>query len=413
MKIIIYTPTLNARTKYIFNFIFVSILRTEISVTSDKNTFLKSIDFKLNYSENAFADEFFFKNSGLLDSNHIDSIKLKTIPFADYHVPFPIKNSALPFDVFATSFFILTRYEEYLHYQTSNTDFKVQNSYQYKWKILNKPIIDEWALILKNLILKKEPNYTFNSKQFYNQPTINLKITPDIPKGIFPKTKRLIGAVFNQKENYFHVMFNNFIGLDVNAKNAITEINDKEISANAIFFVGLPLDVKEGDFYSNSIKLLKTKTLGLLRTSHLPKTNIKSSLKIISSTSATNSSQQLQTLKLPDDYINLLNAGINNDFSMGYDDQLGFRAGTCTPFFWFDLQLDKVTTLNVKPFCLSDTAIHKLNPEKAQELIKECIDSIKFVNGHLYSSWQLKSLSKKFKHNKWHKFYNHTINYIG
>ena len=57
---------------------------------------------------------------------------------------------------------------------------------------------------------------------------------------------------------------------------------------------------------------------------------------------------------MPDTYRNLVKIGVENDYSMGYASQCGFRAGTCFPFLWFDEQRDVCTNLTIHPFQAMD-----------------------------------------------------------
>jgi hypothetical protein len=417
MKIIIYSPIISARIKYIFSFIFISILKTEISFTDDKTFFLNSTDFKINYSAEAFADELFFKSKKFLLSKNIENTDFKTAKFADYTVPFATKNSALPFDVFAASFFILSRYEEYLHYQNSTENFQYKDSFQYKWKILGKPIIDEWALIIKNIILSKHQNFKFAPKNFTHQATVNLNLKPNLPTGILARSKHAVSSTFNRKENFLKQVFDNALGFEANTEKTLANLNEN-LADNTLFFVGFKSQPETQNTYTESFIYLKNKNIGLLRISQQAdknSINLKANLKIINENtdSTCNNSQQLNELKLPNDYVNLLSLGLNVDYSMGYTDKIGFRAGTATPFNWFDLQLDKATTLNVKPICICDIALQTLNKNESIEVLQECIDAVKLVNGPLYSSWQLKSLSKKAQFNKWNTLFEKAINYIG
>ncbi|RZL17523.1 MAG: hypothetical protein EOO96_28890, partial [Pedobacter sp.] len=179
MHLIIFSSVLTPRIKYIFNFIFKEILRAEIEFTGNSQYFLQSQHVKISYGEQPLGDEIFFKSTSILFSNKVIELNIKTIPFGEYQVPFPVASSALPFDVFAASFFIVTRYEEYLHQQKNDEEFKAISSYQYKWKVLDRPIIDEWALLIKNIIRKKHPTVNFADKNFSSKPCINFSITPN------------------------------------------------------------------------------------------------------------------------------------------------------------------------------------------------------------------------------------------
>jgi len=415
MHIIVFSPLLTPRIKYIFNFIFKDILKTEVEFTGNSDFFLQSENVKISYGDKPLADELFFKNTSLLLSNKVEELKLKTVSFGDYQVPFQVEDSTLPFDVFAASFFILSRYEEYVHKNKSETEFTAKDSHQYKWKVLKRPVIDEWALLLKNMIKKKHPSFKFNGKNFYHQPTINFTLRPDVPSGFFPKTKFIFSSVFNKQQKFLSSVFDDFTGLGINPEQTINALN---LKSQPIYFINFPKDDKGRLSFENSAIFLKEKQVGLLRpcTSDKEKSNtLKTDLSKLGSihSSINFKSQQLELLKLPTCYLHLLSAGVTSDYSMGYPDKAGFRAGTCTPFKWYDLQLEKVTPINVKSYSVSDTAIHYLNTADATQTVKEFIDAVKLVDGHFYSSWQLKNLSENVKFKKWKAVFNEMIKYAG
>jgi hypothetical protein len=418
MHLIVYSPLLTSRIKYIFNFIFKDILKTEVEFTGNKDYFLQSENAKISYADQPLGDELYFKNSSLLLSNKVEEIGLKTTMFGDYIVPFPVQQSALPFDVFAASFFLISRYEEYLHQQKSDQDFKAKSSYQTKWRILNRPIIDEWALILKNMIRKKYPTLHFQSKKFLNQPIINFTLKPDVPLKLFPKTKFIISAVFNKEQRYLSNVFDNLTGLGLNEEKVIKQLDQALHKTKAVYFISFPKDTKNKLKYSKTSEILKGKAIGLLRPCTSDKdqstlVNGLNNLKKINGDIVNLMSQQLEVLRLPTCYLQILSAGITSDYSMGYADTFGFRAGTCTPFCWYDLQLEKITPILVKSYCINDSTLQYLNITEAKKVIEDYIGAVKLVDGDFYSSWQLKSLSENVKFKKWKTVFNDMLKYAG
>ena len=82
------------------------------------------------------------------------------------------------------------------------------------------------------------------------------------------------------------------------------------------------------------------------------------------------SRQHFILLKFPETYRALQQAGIRRDYSMGYPDATGFRAGTCRPFRWYDLEKEEVTDLEIQPFCIMDVTCRLyegMTPEQAME----------------------------------------------
>ncbi len=85
---------------------------------------------------------------------------------------------------------------------------------------------------------------------------------------------------------------------------------------------------------------------------------------------------------LPESYRHLIDLEIAEDYSMGYLNTIGFRAGTCTPFLFYDLDYEIQTPLRVCPFHLIDFALLKTASllDKKQELLK-MINEVKKVEG--------------------------------
>ncbi|PWS32958.1 DUF7033 domain-containing protein [Pedobacter paludis] len=420
MHLIVFSTLLTPRIKYIFNFIFKDILKAEVEFTGNSQYFLQSDNIKISYGELPLADELFFKSTSLLLSNKVEEFNLKTTLFGEYQVPFPVKDSLLPFDVFAASFFIVSRYEEYLHQKTSTEDFKASKSHQYKWRILDKPIIDEWALILKNLILKKYPGFRFYDKKFIQQPTINFTITPNVPDGFLSKTKFFISSVFKKENVYLTSKFDKITGLGVDNEAVLADLEKSlDKKNNPLFFIGFP-NVPDEYIRRNGISnLLAEKSVGLLKPCDNETQNVSgikeavSKLKKIHPEQINLNSQQLEVLRFPICYLNLLNSGINSDYSMGYADTAGFRAGTCTPFNWYDLQLEKVTSLSVKSYCISDSVLQFKHLEEAKKIVNDYIDAVKVVDGAFFSSWQLRSLSNNYKYKKLKTVFNDMLKSAG
>ena len=95
-------------------------------------------------------------------------------------------------------------------------------------------------------------------------------------------------------------------------------------------------------------------------------------------------------LTLPETYRNLIAAGITEDYTMGHASQTGFRAGTCTPFYFYDLAEEKTTNLKVVPFQVMDVTMRdymKLSPEETEREIEQLMDEVKKAGGTFVSIW--------------------------
>lgn len=109
----------------------------------------------------------------------------------------------------------------------------------------------------------------------------------------------------------------------------------------------------------------------------------------------TMSRQHYLKLRVPQTYQNLIKSGISSDFTMGFASESGFRAGTCTPFPFFDLTQNIQTELMIHPFQIMDVTLKNqlhFNSEEAWEAVSGLMEEVKQVNGTFISLWHNESL---------------------
>jgi len=93
---------------------------------------------------------------------------------------------------------------------------------------------------------------------------------------------------------------------------------------------------------------------------------------------------------LPQTYLLLLKAGIRHDYTMGYAEQTGFRAGTARTFPWFNLLKNEVTELNIHPFMYMDGTLKEyleLTNDAAKQRIRDLYKEVKRFGGTFSFLW--------------------------
>ncbi len=94
----------------------------------------------------------------------------------------------------------------------------------------------------------------------------------------------------------------------------------------------------------------------------------------------------------PEDMTALIDAGITDDFTLGYADVAGFRLGTCRLVKWINPKTRQLTTLTLHPLTmmdgtLSDKRYMNLNAHDAFEYCIRLINMVESWNGEFVSLW--------------------------
>ncbi|MXV37499.1 hypothetical protein GO491_02230 [Flavobacteriaceae bacterium Ap0902] len=358
---------------------------TRIEMIEDWERFIQLNEPKLNYSEQIDEGSIQIKPHGLLFN--------QGIKFFDF--------SELETDALAMIFFLLSRYEEYVIAERDmHKRFSAKSSYLYHTKRLHRPYTDILIQNLKHKVNKKYPLFNFKNNQFKSEFTIDIDQAFHYQQKSF---RRFVGAnirdalklhwrsVLDRKLTYFHLMkdpWNIYADLkqkskkkttlpiffflvgdygrfnkNISYKNAAFQQVIKEINSWA--HVGVHPSYNAGEDLA-TIQTEKTRLEGILNKS------------------INHSRQHYIQLSLPETYLNLISSGIKNDYSMGFADEIGFRAGTAFPFDWYDLINEEITNLKVHPFCAMDVTLKNylnLSIEEANEILTDLKEEIKKVNG--------------------------------
>ena len=115
---------------------------------------------------------------------------------------------------------------------------------------------------------------------------------------------------------------------------------------------------------------------------------------------------------MPETYQAWESAGIKHDYTMGYADEPGFRAGMARPFHFYDLSRERRTGLSIVPFQVMDGTLRQyrlLTPEASIAVIRSLVNATRRVGGLFVSVWHNTSLSESNGWEGWRKVFEETL----
>lgn len=398
--LLVYTHKITPRLKYVFKHICTRILGVEVSFTTKVEEFIAHDSLKISYTKQQLGNEFFVKSHELLFEQGLNDVEIHVQPWE--HTKcffFNGDKCAISFDIFAASFYLLSRYEEYLpHVKDNYGRFLATESMAFNHGFLHQPVVDIWAKKFKDILQMQFPEFVFPEKSYTVKPII------DVPTPYHFKLKGLMRGVGGSIKDLFEFEFKSIydrlmvhLGLKHDPYDTFKYIINKQKNSKFKFLFFFLI----GDFstYDKSINPNKRKFISLikhvadycevgLKTSFFSLEDFailkKEKLKMedIINTSLNASRQSYSKLNLPESYRNLIELEILSDYTMGYVNEIGFRAGTCTPFFFYDLDYEIQTPLKIHSYNVMDYALLKNHSllDKKQKL-NAVINEVKQVGG--------------------------------
>lgn len=430
-QVLIYSVKSSPRLKYILNIILKDVYGLDYVITQNPVQFEQSESVKINYSTQKFTrDGIKISPASLLFEYGIKDHLIEVHNHADYHKIFFKSNSEVPFDILAASFWLITRYEEYLPFkQDKYNRFDVKNSLAFQYDFIDKPLVNLWLLQFRKLLSLKYPEVKFKEHTFSYLSTVDIDNAYKFKfKGIMREAggylKSLVTRNFKEINERTAVVLNKktdpfdsyeFL-LEVQKKNNLNVlyffllgdygVNDKNHPANNKDFQVLikhladyaKIGIHPSYKSSNDLNQLKVEVNRLANITHRD---------------IRNSRQHFSILKFPETYQALLNSGILHDYSMGYGNYNGFRASFCIPYNWYDLDAEQETPLIIHPFCIVETTLrftNKATNETAIQFAKPIMDEVKKYGGELISIIHNDTMGSAEEWKGWKTVYEQIVN---
>jgi hypothetical protein len=326
------------------------------------------------------------------------------------------QHADIPFDLFAASFYLLARYEEYLpHKVDEHGRFDPEQSLAVQYGFIETPLVDKWAIKLKQEledrygeIAARVPKYQFIST--FDIDTAYLYKGLESARQLRKTIKSASLFRFARLAEQVQVLHRH----QTDPYDTYTYIDEVTKGLKVIYFVlsggesefdeAIPLETEAMQTLLK--QLIPQHTMGvhfsyetynngdlMAKEKHQLETSLNQKVVV--------NRQHFLRFRLPETMNLLVANGITEDYSMAYSDIAGFRASTAHPFHFFDLENNTPTPLLLYPTTLMDVTLRfnmNLTLSSALNKAEQLIQEVKQVNGHFINIWHNSNLSNT---NEW------------
>lgn len=426
--LLIYTHKITPRFSYVMRQVFTRILGIEVSYTTKVEDFIKHSGAKITYTKQPLQNEFFVRSNDLLFEQGINDIQINVADWEGTPCFFTAsENSSIPFDIFSASFYLLSRYEEYLpHVKDVHGRFSPKDSLAFQNDFLRLPVVDIWANKLLDRLLERFPDLEIKRKSYKYTSIIDVSTSHCYAHRGFTRSlagflldlgnfrlRRLfkrIAVWFNPKND----PYNNFAFLiDIKKKYNLNCIFFFQFASYSTYDKNVSPNNNSFRFLIKSIadycKVALATSYSSFNDSELLKKE-KKNLEGVINRQVEYSRIRYNRVDVPQTYRDLVDAGFTDDFTMGYTHEIGFRAGTSFPFYLYDINMEVQQPIRVHSFAFHDYALHEdTSMNDILEKVKSLYQEAKKVNGELISVFSNELLGTE--HNiDWKRTYETIIN---
>lgn len=417
--------TITPRLTYTLDWIFREQLGLDYTCLPADNTDGLSGKALLNYSATPLPGAVNIRPQGILYQSDtreqpVTYHRWKHTAVIFYNQP----GAPIPFDLFGAVFFMLSRYEEYLPgARDKHGRYPASRSVATAYSFLKEPVADLWVWHLGRR-LQKQFGLEPRERQFTFLPTFDIDtaynyldkpLWKHMLGGIRDIAKGKVGqAVLRYKvcRGRAEDPYDNFRWME--------DIHHQYGFKPTYFWL---LSDRRSSFDTNNDpdsermqRLLQryrdTVAYGIHPSydSHRDPGVLQQEIQLLEQYAApvAKSRQHYIRFTLPDTYRTLIAQGITEDYSMGYADSNGFRAGTSNPFPWFDLRDNKRTDLLVYPFVFMEaTSIfyEKQSPDRAFEELERLYWAIRKTNSLMITVFHNYTLGTAGEYKGWRQHY--------
>ncbi|HBS88018.1 MAG: hypothetical protein A2W91_10130 [Bacteroidetes bacterium GWF2_38_335] len=413
LKITLPTNFKNERS-YISDVIFSDFLGVEFDLTFEEGikSSLISINNKNLIIEDHFFNQFDEKTGYLHESNIPGNVSFFShelmaendlpVIFGEGEIVFNENEIICKADLFASAFFMLTRWEEtVIKTWDSHNRFPGTESLAFRNNFLHRPVVNEYVEFLWNLLKKAGYDGERKLRRFNVIPTHDVDFFRKWPNfRHFAKT--ISGDIIKRKS--FKLLFKNisdyFNGRDPYLQfEKFMDLSEKYGLQSHFFFMAGGITSYDNHFSINDeeVKAMIGKiiqrghSVGIHPSydsynNHKIFNSEKETLEAITEKPVLKGRQHFLRYKLPETWQMWDDAGMLWDSGMYYTNEPGFRSGCCYEYPLFNVKSRQKLNLREKPLVFMEIA-WIVDPARDRNEIKDLISKVKKYNGDFIMLW--------------------------
>lgn len=420
--ITLYTEKESPRLTYSCKHIFTHVLGHEFRITTDP-----SEKADLRYATSKGADVLTIIPNGLLFEKGIRKQTLEATTWEGLTALFPTEGD-IPFDIFAATFYLLSRYEEYT---TDRCDqhgrFLAEDSIAYQYHFMEEPLIDQWALMLQSKL--GELTSPEQPRKFTFIPTIDVdNVFAFRNHGVLQTLYCLLRDKIKGKNKLFNLRLNVTLRRKEDPYFNLVEVAEmhKGLAQKPMMFYHCGCFGKRdkrvmwpSHRYKKVRQTLESKVISGLHPSYNSSAQWwrfkleNGALRHCLDKSVTEHCRfHYLRFKLPETYERLIEEGFQTDWSLCYSNDPGFRASTSFPFNFYNLEREEERPLRLYPSVVMDKSLRnnlKLSLEESEQYILRLGEKVKAVNGHFITLFHNEHLTDEMEWEGWKELYQRIL----
>jgi peptidoglycan/xylan/chitin deacetylase (PgdA/CDA1 family) len=428
--LIIEIPNNNiAERTYIINVFYKEFLDIEVKIkTYGGENYIINLNNKKIEVEDHFFNHYKEELSYLNEENLPKNISYSESKFlVEDNIPVIFGNTEVykkegniycEIDLFASSFFMLTRWEEYIsNKKDSHNRFSAFNSIAHKFNFLDRPVVNEYLELLWNMmlfidgsIIRKNKSFSFlvthdvDVPEKYNSIKSGLReIVADVVKrvnflGAYKKLANKIKVHLNYNKDPYDTF------------NYLMRLSEKNNLKSYFFFMGKGL-TRFDNFYDSKSDFIHKLIVKIKEAGHeigmhptynsynnkeqfkKEKIELETSLKV----NLKFGRQHYLRFEVPGTWQIWEDEQMDWDSTLGFADKEGFRCGVCYTYSVFNILTRKHLRLKEKPLIVMEGSFINYQPNiKPTEMklkIDTLINTVKKYNGEFVFLWHNNSFN--------------------
>jgi len=383
---------------------------------------------KFVYSDRPFKNKYLtISPADLLFESGVQPVRTDKVLWEEIEI-IAFKNKP---DIIASAFYVASMYHEYSSKKIDHHErICGKDSFLDKNDWMHQCVVDRWseklisflndhfssAIASSNSAFKIIPTFDIDNTYAYKLKTgvrKHLSVLKDLMKFDLARIREreavLKGTVKDPYDTFEYIKQIAKRGFDVKLFWLLGDLSDfdRNISWQNPYHQRLIQQMNQTVTVGLHPSYKSNKTLGVLN-------NEKKRLEKITGRPVSETRQHFLKIEHRKTFDALVAAGFTDDYSVGFADVVGFRAGLSRPFPWFNLNSNRISELTLHPFAYMEGSLQDylhMSIDDSKKEVGKLLDEVSQYGGEFVCLWHNETIGDYGKWKGWSDLLEFTLTY--